>query len=141
MDFRRGRRRDEPEINFIPLIDLLLVVLIFLMVTTSYSRFADLKLNLPTIGARPGVAATAPLAVGLDAKGEVRIGDGKTLALPDAATLSKLLTAAAAGNADHPLVIYADEMTPHRNVMRVLEAARLAGLNRVTFAATARRAS
>jgi biopolymer transport protein ExbD len=48
MNFSRGRKREEPEINFIPLIDLLLVILIFLMVTTTYNRFAELKINLPT---------------------------------------------------------------------------------------------
>lgn len=47
MNFNRGRQRDEPEINFIPLIDLLLVVLIFLVVSTTYARFAEVKINLP----------------------------------------------------------------------------------------------
>ena len=51
MNFRRGLRRDEPEINFIPLIDLLLVILIFLMVTTTYSKFTELQVNLPSAGA------------------------------------------------------------------------------------------
>lgn len=48
MKFGKICRRDEPEINFVPLIDVLLVILIFLMATTTYSRFAELKINLPT---------------------------------------------------------------------------------------------
>ena len=51
MNFQRDHRRDEPEINLIPLIDVLLVILIFLMVTTTYARFSELKINLPTSGA------------------------------------------------------------------------------------------
>ena len=68
MNFRRGRGRDEPEINFIPLIDLLLVILIFLMVTTTYSRFSEMQINLPTAAADIDIAdhhqrAIDPLAV------------------------------------------------------------------------------
>ena len=48
MDFQRGRAKEDPEINLIPMIDVLLVILIFLMVTTTFSQFAELQINLPT---------------------------------------------------------------------------------------------
>ena len=67
MDFRRGIRRDEPEINFIPLIDLLLVILIFLMVTTTYSRFTELQVNLPTAGAEQAAERPAEIIVAVSA--------------------------------------------------------------------------
>jgi biopolymer transport protein ExbD len=51
MNFRRGRREDYPDINLIPFIDILLVIVIFLAVTTTYARFAELKINLPTSSA------------------------------------------------------------------------------------------
>ena len=48
MNFQRGRDRDEPEINLIPMIDVLLVIIIFLMLTTTYAKFSGLEINLPT---------------------------------------------------------------------------------------------
>ena len=54
MKFRNSAHRDDPEINLIPLIDVLLVIIIFLMLTTTYSRFAELQINLPSAEAGSG---------------------------------------------------------------------------------------
>ena len=70
MNFSRGRKREEPEINFIPLIDLLLVILIFLMVTTTYNRFAELKINLPTASADAPQEKPLEIRVAVNPAGE-----------------------------------------------------------------------
>src|SRR6185503_1245311 len=69
MRFRPRAYREEPEINFIPLIDVLLVILIFLMVTTTYSRFAELQINLPTADAAKTPERVDQIDIGVDAKG------------------------------------------------------------------------
>ena len=69
MRFRPRAFREEPEINFIPLIDVLLVILIFLMVTTTYSRYAELKINLPTADAAKAPERVDQIDVAVDAKG------------------------------------------------------------------------
>ena len=134
MDFRRGIRRDEPEINFIPLIDLLLVILIFLMVTTTYSRFTELQVNLPTAGAEQ--AATRPVEIIVAVSADARyLIDNKPLAFGSASSFGQALQQVAAGRPDITLVINADAGASHQSVVNVLEAARLAGLAKVTFAA------
>ena len=134
MDFRRGIRRDEPEINFIPLIDVLLVILIFLMVTTTYSRFTELQVNLPTAGAELAAGRPAEIIVAVSADARYLI-DNKPLAFGSAASFGQALQQAAAGRPDTTLVINADAGASHQSVVNVLEAARLAGLAKVTFAA------
>ncbi|MCD4486541.1 biopolymer transporter ExbD, partial [Chromobacterium vaccinii] len=77
MDFRRGRAREEPEINFIPLIDVLLVILIFLMVTTTYSHFSELKINLPTAQGEQQQSKTVEIKVAVAADGAMAVNDAK----------------------------------------------------------------
>ncbi|HSM97538.1 MAG TPA: biopolymer transporter ExbD, partial [Gallionella sp.] len=67
MNFRLGRRREEPEINLIPMIDVLLVILIFMMVTTSYAKFSELKINLPQAGGETSGNKANPITVAVDA--------------------------------------------------------------------------
>ncbi|HLA45876.1 MAG TPA: biopolymer transporter ExbD, partial [Aggregatilineales bacterium] len=67
MNFRRGRPREEPEINLIPMIDVLLVILIFMMVTTSYAKFSELQINLPQAGGETGMEQSQPINVAVDA--------------------------------------------------------------------------
>lgn len=133
MNFRRAIRRDEPEINFIPLIDLLLVILIFLMVTTTYSKFTELQLNLPSAG---GAVAEQKreIAVAVGADGRYVIGN-RAVTFRSSATLADELRRAAADLREPRVVIHADASATHQAVVRVLEAARLAGLAHVSFAA------
>ena len=70
MNFRRGRFREEPEINFIPLIDVLLVVLIFLMASTTYSKFTELKISLPEADAEKQSQRPKEVNVGIDSAGK-----------------------------------------------------------------------
>jgi len=133
MNFRR-HRHEEPEINLIPFIDVLLVILIFLMLSTTYSRFTELQLSLPvadaeTLRERPGEIV---VAIGSDGRYLLnrRPIDGRSVEL-----LTAELQAAAAGRADTVLIISADALATHQSVINVLDAARRAGLARLTFAA------
>ena len=73
MNFRRGREREELELNLIPLIDILIVVLIFLFLTTTYSRFSELQINLPTAGGPKADEKPQVLNVAVDAAGKFAI--------------------------------------------------------------------
>ena len=73
MNFRRARERDEPEINLIPLIDILIVILIFLFLTTTYSRYAELQINLPEAAADKAGDRPEVLTVAVDAQGKYAI--------------------------------------------------------------------
>jgi biopolymer transport protein ExbD len=134
MNFRGPSRRDDPEINFIPLIDLLLVILIFVMVTTTFSRFSELAVELPTAGAERPLERPREVVVAVSADGRYLV-DNTVRPYDSPARFAQALTAAAGGRADTPLVIHADAGASHQSVVNVLEAARLAGLAKVTFAA------
>jgi len=132
MKFSR-RRLEDPEINLIPFIDVLLVVLIFLMLSTTYSRFTELQINLPAADAeklrdRPGEVIVAVAADGRYAINRKAV-DGRSVEL-----LTSELAAAAAGRADTVVIISADALAAHQSVVNVLDAARRAGLSRLTFA-------
>jgi biopolymer transport protein ExbD len=136
MNFRGSRTRDDPEINFIPLIDVLLVILIFLMVTTTYQRVAELQITLPEADAEAMKDRPKEINVGVDAQGRYVIGRSIVTfttvgALADALKLS-------AGDAKDPVVIInADANATHQSVIHVMEAARAAGLVHITFATQA----
>ena len=133
MNFRRGRREDYPEINLIPFIDILLVIVIFLAVTTTYARFAELKINLPTSSAAqtPNPPKQIEVAVSEDGRYEIDntvVSDASIDGL--AAALKK-----AAGDQNEPVVVInADARATHQSVVNVMEAARREGLTRITFA-------
>jgi biopolymer transport protein ExbD len=130
--FRARWYRDEPEINFIPLIDVLLVILIFLMVTTTYSRFAELQINLPTAEATKAPERVDQIDVGVDAKGTYSIN--KTIVqAANREVLAAQLKRAAAGMRDPVIVINADAQASHQSVIRIMEAAQTAGYGKITF--------
>lgn len=133
MQFRHGAR-DEPEINLIPFIDVLLVVLIFLMLSTTYSKFTEMQLRLPTADVDAQRDYPKEVIVGVSANGRYSIN--KT-PVPDRSveTVAAALAAAATGGKDSVVIISADASSPHQAVVTVMEAARRAGLMQITFAA------
>jgi len=133
MNFQNERRVEDPEINLIPLIDLFLLIIIFLMVTTTYARYAELKINLPSAAGEQSKQKSNQIDVTIDAKGHYQIGD-KVLNNATVQALADALKAAAGGSAEPVVVISADAQTPHQAVIHVMEAARRQGLVRVTFA-------
>jgi biopolymer transport protein ExbD len=134
MNFRRGRREDVPEINLIPFIDILLVVVIFLAVSTTYARFAELKINLPSAGA-PTDAAEQPrrIDIAVTSDGRYQINN-EALPSGEVERLVAVLKRQAGGRDDVLVVVNADGTATHQSVVNVMEAARQAGLARLTFA-------
>ncbi|WP_431258479.1 ExbD/TolR family protein [Roseateles chitinivorans] len=133
MKFRR-RQGEEPEINLIPFIDVLLVVLIFLMLSTTYSKFTELQLTLPTADAQQMKERPAEIIVAISADGRYSIDsnavEGRSVDLLTAAMLQS-----AQGKQEPVVIISADAATPHQAVVNAMDAARRANLTRLTFAA------
>ena len=134
MNFRKGKGRDDPEINLIPFIDVLLVILIFLMVTTTYSKFTELHITLPTAEAEKMPERPSEINVAVTARGEYTINNTRVNYHDPATLATDLKNAIPSGTRDPVLIISADGDAPHQRVVNVLEAARLAGLERLTFA-------
>ena len=133
MNLRGTRVRDDPEINFIPLIDVLLVILIFLMVTTTYQRFAELQITLPEADADPSKERPREVNVGIDAQGRYVI-DKTVFTWTNASALADELRRSAGQAKDPVIIISADASATHQSVVNVMEAARMAGLVHITFA-------
>ena len=131
MNFR-GRAKDDPEINLIPLIDVLLVIIIFLMLTTTYSKFAELQINLPTANAEKQLERTNEVAVLVNAQGQYVVNHAP-VAFRSVEQLADELRRAAGSMKDPVVVISADATATHQAVVRVMEASRLAGLSQITF--------
>jgi biopolymer transport protein ExbD len=138
MNFERGRQRDEPEINLIAMIDVLLVILIFMMVTTTFAHHAELKINLPEADAERPQQKPGVINVAVDAMGNYSINN---LGISDKSinSLSLALRRAGAGNSDPVVVIIADANATHQSVINVMEASRIVGFNHLTFATQTRR--
>ena len=133
MNLRSIRSRDEPEINFIPLIDVLLVILIFLMVTTTYQRVAELQITLPEADADPVKQRPKEINVGVDAQGRYVI-DKVIFTFTTPAAFAEALKRAAGNEREPVVIINADASATHQSVIHVMEAARQAGLIHITFA-------
>jgi biopolymer transport protein ExbD len=138
LNFRKGKSREDPEINLIPFIDVLLVILIFLMVTTTYSKFTALQVTLPTADADKAVVQPFEINVAVDAQGNYAVNNIR-IATKEAGGLADELKVAAQsappGQKAPLVIINADATAAHQSVINVLEAARLSGFDRVTFAA------
>ena len=134
MHFRSPQRREEPEINLIPLIDVLLVILIFLMITTTYSRFTELQIQLPTADAERARQQPQEIVVSVSARGVYSVNK-QVMEHKDVTSLADQLRTVAGNGGQPPVVIVnADAQATHQAVVNVMEAARLAGLSRLTFA-------
>ena len=133
MNFKKGSAREEPEINLIPLIDLFLVIIIFLMVTTTYSKFAELQITLPTADAEKAPQRPAEIDIAVTQDGRYTI-DGRQIAARDAGALADAIRASASTRKDPVIVINADAQSTHQSVVNVMEAARAAQIAQITFA-------
>jgi biopolymer transport protein ExbD len=137
MNFRR-RKSEAPEINLIPFIDVLLVVLIFLMLSTTYSRYAELQITLPTADADKLTERPAEILVSVTADGRYAINrtplDGRSIELLTAALAKAAGPATATPNASPVVIVSADALAAHQSVVNVMDAARRANLPRLTFA-------
>ncbi|MCX7962370.1 MAG: biopolymer transporter ExbD [Burkholderiales bacterium] len=138
MNFQRGRHREEPEINLVPMIDVMLVILIFLMITTTYSKYTELQINLPTADAEKQLERPGEVAVLVNAQGQYVVNKAPVV-FSSVEALADELRKAAAGLREPVVVISADANATHQSVVRVMEAARVAGLTHITFTTQASR--
>ncbi len=132
MNFR-PRTKEEPEINLIPFIDVLLVILIFLMLTTTYSKFTELQLTLPVADAEQQRDYPKEVIVAVAADGRYAVNKAGVEGKGVDAIAQALQQAAKAGSGS-VVIISADAMAPHQSVITVMEAARRVGLTQITFA-------
>ena len=132
MNFRPGRVREEPEINLVPLIDVMMVILIFLMITTTYSKYTELQINLPTADAEKQLERPNEIAVLVNAQGQYVI-NRNAVPFRSIEQLAEELRRAGGTLKDPVVVISADAAATHQAVVRVMEASRLAGLSQITF--------
>jgi biopolymer transport protein ExbD len=132
MDFRRGRQEEPLEINLVPLIDVMMVILIFLMITTTYSKYTELQINLPTANAEKQPERPGEIAVLVNAQGHYVV-NRTPVAFRSVEQLAAELRRAGAALKDPVVVISADATATHQAVVRVMEASRVAGLSQITF--------
>jgi biopolymer transport protein ExbD len=134
MRFRQNSADDAPEINLIPLIDVLLVMLIFLAATTTFTRQGALKITLPRADAEKQTQATINITISQD--GRYAVGD-RLIGGADPLSLTEVLREAKKEQQDPVVVIFADAMASHQFVMTAMQAARTAGIGKVHFATQA----
>ena len=133
MNFQRGRGHDDPEINLIPFIDVLLVIIIFLMLTTTYAKFSGLEINLPTADASKQAEQPNEVNVAVMATGQVLVNKAP-LTATDVASISEALRRAAGEAKDPLIVINADAKATHQSVVDIMQAAQSAGYPHISFA-------
>ncbi len=138
MKFMRGRGHDEPEINLIPMIDVLLVIIIFLMLTTTYAKFSGLEINLPTADASKQAEQPNEIDVAVTANGQILVNKSP-LTASDVKSVSDALRRAAGSRPDPVIVINADAKATHQSVVDVMQAAQTAGYPHISFATQAPR--
>ncbi|MDD3675718.1 MULTISPECIES: ExbD/TolR family protein [Thauera] len=137
MNFRRGSRSAEPEINLIPLIDVVLVIIIFLMLTTTFSKISGLEINLPSAESAGAGSVPNEIIVAVTAAGEVTVNRQPVADRSIESLATALGKAAPAGGSEPVVVINADAKAAHQSVIDVMQAAQRAGFGHVTFATQA----
>jgi biopolymer transport protein ExbD len=133
MNFQRGKKHEDLEMNLVPLIDVLLVIIIFLVVNATFSRMSELQINLPTAQANPIEQKPVTVNVGIDANGHYVV-EKTAVNGDDVASLMAALQKAVAGGKEPTIIINADAKTTHQSVINVMEAASQAGYTHITFA-------
>ncbi len=133
MNFQRGKAHEELEINLVPLIDVLLVIIIFLIVSATFARTSELQINLPTAEASSPADKPLVITVEVDAGGRYMV-NGNEIAGADVGQISNALTKAAGGGKEPTIVISADAKATHQSVVNVMEASRQANYTHITFA-------
>ncbi|WP_020167914.1 MULTISPECIES: ExbD/TolR family protein [Methylotenera] len=133
MNFQRGKRHEELEMNLVPLIDVLLVIIIFLVVSATFARTSELQINLPTAEASTPQEKPLIITVEVDASGRYLV-NGNEVGGGSVDEISAALTKAVGAGKDPTIVINADAKSTHQSVVNVMEASRLANYTHITFA-------
>ena len=132
MNFQRGQEKEPLEINLVPMIDVMLVILIFLMITTTYSKYTELQISLPTAAAETQPERPNEVTVLVNAQGQYVVNRA-AVPFRGIEQLADELRRAGAAQKDSIVVISADAAATHQAVIRVMEAARIAGVTQITF--------
>ena len=132
MNFQRGRAKEPLEINLVPMIDVMLVILIFLMITTTYSKYTELQINLPSAQAERQLQRPNEISILVNAQGQYVV-NRNAVPFRCAAPHPPPLRRASAQMQEPIVVISAYANATHQSVIRVMEASRLAGLAQITF--------
>jgi biopolymer transport protein ExbD len=132
VNFQRGKQKEPLEINLVPLIDVMMVILIFLMISTTYSKYTELEITLPTADAQKQLERANEVSVLVNAQGQYVI-NRNAVPFRGVEQLAEELKRAAVTLKEPIVVISADAAATHQSVVRVMEASRLAGLTQITF--------
>jgi|TARA_B100000767_G_scaffold242520_1_gene239594 biopolymer transport protein ExbD len=132
MNFQKGKKNEEFEINFIPLIDVLLVIIIFLVVSTTFSKFSEIKINLPSANAQPAEKQDFVINVTVTKDGKYAVNE-EPIDADNISGIAVILDKISNKNLDTPVVINADAKATHQSVINVMEASRQVGLTKITF--------
>lgn len=132
MNFKRASFREEPDINLVPFIDVLIVIVIFLAVTTTYSKYAELKINLPVADANTVDQPIDKLEIAISQTGQYFV-NGREVPMESPVLFAQILRQIAGTESDPVIIISADSNTTHQSVIYTMEAARIAGYGRITF--------
>jgi biopolymer transport protein ExbD len=132
VNFQRGKEKEPLEINLVPLIDVMMVILIFLMISTTYSKYTELQINLPSAQAERQLDRPNEVSVLVNAQGQYVVNKS-AVPFRTIEQLADEMRRAGAGLKEPVVVITADAAATHQSVIRVMEAARIAGLSQITF--------
>jgi biopolymer transport protein ExbD len=132
VNFQRGKEKEPLEINLVPMIDVMLVILIFLMISTTYSKYTELQINLPSAQAERQLERPNEITVLVNAQGQYVV-NRTPVPFRTVEQLAEELRRAGAPLKEPIVVISADAAATHQSVIRVMEASRLAGLSQITF--------
>ena len=133
MDLRPGHKEESVDINLTPLIDVVFLLLIFFMVSSTFDRYSKLKVQLPKANGEQQQTLSAPIVLTIDAKGQYYVND-RQVVNSSIETLTQALKKIAANHKDTALVLRADANTPHQFVVRAMDAASQTGLTRLSIA-------
>jgi biopolymer transport protein ExbD len=133
MNLRPDRRHDDVDINLTPLIDVVFLLLIFFMVSTTFDRNARLKVSLPEASAKMQQQQDNPIVLTIDAKGKYFIND-RQVVNTTLETLKAALEKTVGDDREQTLVLRADGNTPHQAVVRAMDAAAQIGLTHLSIA-------
>ena len=131
MNFR-SERREEPEINLTPLIDVVFLMLIFFMISTTFNREAEMSIQLPEASVEPGEAKEQPLELVISREGRYFIGEHEVVNT-ELETLREALDGIVGDETDQPLVISADAEAPYQSVIRAMDAAGQLGISAISL--------
>ncbi|TMN24639.1 biopolymer transporter ExbD [Pseudoxanthomonas sp. X-1] len=133
MRIRDDRAHDEPEINLVPLIDVILVLIIFFVITTTFDARSTLQLQLPSASQQPADAPAKALSILINAEGRYFVGDSEVLRT-DADALKQAIAQSAGKDHARPVLLRADARTPHQAVVTALDALAQLGFKRISIA-------